>query len=142
MKHLKNVSAWLLVTLAATMLLLAGCAGPKPKPGEVFPCVKAGKLDTTIAPEAELEEFSCVFKRWEGCDVLHFNVKIKNVSSQEQRFKVNIFLDNGKAVGGLLPRKTKKGLIQPGQSAAFTYPVGGMTDQPKAITLMVKTMIK
>ena len=94
MKHLKNVSAWLLVTLTATMLLLAGCAGPKPKPGEVFPCVKTGKLDTTIAPEAELEAFSCVFKRWEGCDVLHFNVKIKNVSSQEQRFKVNIFLDS------------------------------------------------
>lgn len=142
MKHLQHVSAWLLVTLAATVLLLAGCAGPKPKPGDIFPCVKAGKLDTTIAPEAELEDFSCVFKRFEGCDVLHFFIKLKNVSSEEQRFKVNIFLDNGKAVGGLLPRKIKKGLIQPGQSAEFTYPVGGMTDRPKAITLIVKTMTK
>ncbi len=142
MKHLKNLSAWLLVTLAATGLLLAGCAGPKPKPGDVFPCVKAGKLDTTIAPEAEIEDFSCVFKRFEGCDVLHFFIKLKNISSEEQRFKVNIFLDNGKAVGGLLPRTTKKGLIQPGQSAEFTYPVTGMTDRPKTITLIVKTMAK
>ena len=108
MKHLKNLSAWLLVTLAATGLLLTGCAGPKPKPGDVFPCVKAGKLDTTIAPEAEIEDFSCVFKRFEGCDVLHFFIKLKNISSEEQRFKVNIFLDNDKAVGGASTQNNQK----------------------------------
>ena len=128
--------------LTAGGMALAGCAGPKPKPGEVFSCVKEGKLEKTIAAEAQLEDFSCVFKKWKGHVVLHFNVAIKNVSSEEQRFKVNIFLDNGKAVGGLLPRKTKKGLVKPGQTAKFVYPVKGMDKKAKAIMLMVKTMGK
>ena len=142
MNRFKGVSTWLLVILAAVGLALAGCAGAKPKPGEVFSCVKESKLDKTIAPEAQLEDFSCVFKEKWGSEVLHFNVAIKNVSNTDQRFKVNIFLDNGKAVGGLLPRKTKKGLVKPGQTAKFVYPVKGMDKKPKAITLIVKTMGK
>jgi hypothetical protein len=55
---------------------------------------------------------------------------------------VNIFLDNGKAVGGLLPRKTKKGLVKPGQTVNFVYPVKDMYEKPKAITLIIKTMGK
>ena len=43
-----------------------GCAGPKPKPGEVFPCAADSKIEKTIAPEAELADFSCVVKNWEG----------------------------------------------------------------------------
>ena len=142
MNRFKGVSTCLLVILAAAGLALSGCAGAKPKPGEVFPCVADGKLDKTVAPEALLEDFSCVFKQWEGSETLHFNVAIKNISSTDQRFKVNIFLDNGKAVGGLIPRKTKKGLVKPGQTAKFVYPVKGMYKKPKAITLMIKTMGK
>ena len=142
MNRFKGVSTWLLVILAAAGLILTGCITAKPKPGEVFSCVKESKLDKTIAPEAQLEEFSCVFKKKWGSEVLHFNVAIKNVSNTDQRFKVNIFLDNGKAVGGLLPRKTKKGLVKPGQTAKFVYPVKGMEKTPKAITLIVKTMGK
>ena len=142
MNRFKGVFTYLLVILAATGLALAGYAGAQPKPGEVFSCVAEGKLDKTIAPEALLEDFSCVFKKWEGSDTLHFNVAVKNVSNEDQRFKVNIFLDNGKAVGGLIPRKIKKGLVKPGQTAKFVYPVKGMDKKPKAITLIVKTMGK
>jgi hypothetical protein len=142
MNRFKGASTWLLVILAAAGLVLAGCAGAKPKSGEVFSCVKEGKLDKTISPEAQLEEFSCVFKKWEGSDTLHFNVAIKNVSKEDQRFKVNIFLDNGKAVGGLLPTTTKKGLVKPGQTSKFVYPVKGMNKKPKTIMLIVKTMGK
>ena len=121
-------------------VILAGCLGPQPKPGEVFECVPADKLEKNIVDEAALEAFSCVFKKWEGKDTLHFNVTVKNVSDQPQRYKVNIFLDNGKAVGGLLPQKTKKGLVQPGQSASFVYPVASMTRTPKAIMLNIRTI--
>ncbi len=65
---------------------------------------------------------------------------MKNISDQPQRYKVNIFLDNGKAVGGLIPRKTKDGLVAPGQTASFEYPVGGMDCSPKSIELMIKTI--
>ena len=142
MNRFKDVSTWLLVILAASGLALVSCAGTNPKPGEVFTCVAEGKLDKTIAPEAELEDFSCVFKKWEGSETLHFNVAIKNVSSEDQRFKVNIFLDNGKGVGGLIPSTTRKGLVKPGQTAKFVYPVKGMDKKPKAIMLIVKTMEK
>ena len=121
-------------------LVGAGCAGPKPMPGEIFPCAADSKIETSIAPEAELADFSCILKEWNGSDTLHFNVAVKNVSDQPQRYRVNIFLDNGKAVGGLIPRKTKKGLVQPGQTASFVYPVKGMDRGPKSLTILVKSM--
>jgi hypothetical protein len=105
----------------------------------MFACAQEGKISKEISPEAELEGFSCFFKRWDGAKALHFKVVVKNVSDKPQRFKVRIFLDNGKAVGGLLPRKTKKGLMKPGQTAAFTYPVK-VKDKPGSIELYITTM--
>ena len=131
----KSILSLLVLGLCAAWL--AGCTTVQPKPGETFAC---GPVDEEICAEAELAALTCEFKTWEGADVLHFNVAVKNLSDQPQRFKVNLFLDNGKAVGGLLPRKTKKGLIAPGQTASFTYPVGGMTTAPESVALMIKTM--
>lgn len=140
MDRFQCVVKFLGVFAILTCLVCVGCAGPQPKPGEVFPCAADSRIEKTIAPEAELTDFSCVMKKWEGSDTLHYNVTLTNVSGQPQRYKVNIFMDNGKAVGGLIPRKTKGGLIEPGQSASFEYPVSGMADGPKSIMLMVKTM--
>ena len=140
MKRLLRVVLFLGIGAAVASLVVAGCAGPKPKPGEVFPCAAESKIEKSIASEAELVDFSCVMKAWEGSDTLHFNVAVKNISDQPQRYKVNIFLDNGKAVGGLIPRKTKDGLVAPGQTASFVYPVGGMDCAPKSIELMIKTI--
>jgi hypothetical protein len=140
MKRFQHLVGLLGIIAVLVCLVFAGCAGPKPKSGEVFPCAADSKIEKTIAPEAELADFSCVVKAWEGADTLHFNVAIKNVSDQAQRYRVNIFLDNGKAVGGLIPRTTKKGLVEPGQTESFEYPVSGMDRGPKSIALMVKTM--
>ena len=140
MKRFKHAARLLGIIAILACLVGAGCAGPKPKPGEIFPCAADSKIEKNIAPEAELTDFSCMLKNWEGSDTLHFNVALKNVSDQPQRYRVNIFLDNGKAVGGLIPRKTKDGLVEPGQTASFVYPVSGMVSGPKSIMLMVKTM--
>ena len=140
MKQLKNRWYVAMAAVALAGILLSGCASAKPEPGVVFPCVADKKLESDIAKEAMLEEFSCVFKEWSGSETLHFQVAVKNVSDIPQRYKVNIFLANGKAVGGLIPRKTKKGLVQPGRTATFTYPVKDMGEMPKAINLMVRTM--
>ena len=140
MKRFQHVARFLGIIAVLACLVCVGCAGPKPKPGEVFPCAADSQIEKTIAPEAELTDFSCVLKKWEGSDTLHFNVTLKNVSEQPQRYRVNIFLDNGKAVGGLIPRKTKGGLIAPGESASFVYPVSEMACGPQSIVLMVKTM--
>ena len=140
MKRVGDVARISTIIAILACLVCLGCAGTKPKPGEIFPCAEDGKIEKSIAPEAELTNFSCVLKPWEGSDTLHFNVTLKNVSDQPQRYKVNIFLDNGKAVGGLIPRKTKGGLVEPGQTASFTYPVGDMDYGPESIDLIVKTM--
>ena len=140
MKRFQHVASILGIIAVLACLVFAGCAGPKPKPGEVFPCAADRKIEKTIAPEAELAEFSCEIKKWEGSETLHFNVAVKNISDQPQRYKVNIFLDNGKAVGGLIPRTTKQGLVEPGKTESFVYPVSGMDRAPKSIELMIKTM--
>jgi hypothetical protein len=134
--------SWGLLIFAAGVLALTGCMTITPKPGEIFSCAKDTDINKFIAPEAALENFSCVIKKWEGADTLHFNVAVKNISMEDQRFKINIFLANGKAVGGLLPRKTSKGLIKPGQTQTFTYPVKGVKGAPGKIDLFVKTMAK
>jgi hypothetical protein len=140
MKRVEHGVRLLTIIAILACLFFMGCAGAEPKPGEIFPCAADDKIKKTIASEAELTDFSCILKPWEGSNTLHFNVTLKNVSDQPRRYKVNIFLDNGKAVGGLIPRKTKDGLVAPGQTAAFTYPVGDMDRGPESIELIVKTM--
>ena len=108
--------------------------------GGVPPCLGSGNVEKSITSEAVLTDFSCDFKMYEGAEVLHFNVALKNISDQPQRFRVHIFLDNGKAVGGLIPSSTTKGLVEPGQTASFEYPVTGMTGLPGEIVLNISTV--
>ncbi len=147
-RRVGSTSMWGMICLSlAVALLAAGCSGgsaltPKNAPPK-FACVSGeGQLTQDIAPQAELVDFTCAFKKWKGAETLHFSVTIKNVSNEPQRYRVNIFMDNGKAVGGLIPRKTKKGLVQPGQTASFVYPVKGMATQPKAVILKISTVGK
>jgi hypothetical protein len=142
MKPIKWVSCGWIVCLAVLGLVLIGCSTgytPKNAP-DVFACVAEDKLDKDITSEAQLQELSCSFKKFEGMETLHIKVAVKNVSSSDQRFRVNLFLDNGKAVGGLIPRKTKKGLVKPGTTASFVYPVSQMPKQPKGIMLKIGTV--
>jgi len=143
MKPHRRVFLAFSIVLGMALLLGAGgglgsaVAADEP---ETFPCVAEAGLEKDIAPEASLEEFACFLKTWKGAETLHFKVRLKNVSDQPQRFRVNIFLGNGKGVGGLIPRKTKGGLVEPGASAEFAYPVKGMTDKPCSVFLRIMTM--
>ena len=141
MNHNKRFLIYLLGFLLTAGFLITSCAKTASKaPGKALQCAVTGQIIQEIAAEAEVEEFSCFYKQWEGSETLHFKVTVKNNADTPQRFRVNIFLDNGKGVGGLIPRKTKKGLVKPGTSASFVYPVSGMTDKPGEITLIVKPM--
>ena len=131
----------MLILLACT-LALTGCAsgglmGATPSD---LSCAEAGSIDAQVAAEAEVVGFDCSFKAYKGVKSLHFDVKLKNVSSANQRYKVNIFLDNGKAVGGLLPRKGKPPVVKPGEEASFSYPLQGMAEKAGNVTLLVKTL--
>lgn len=134
--------SWLLLIVCAVSFVVTGCMTATANPPKKNACVSKSNLNKMISAEASLEDFSCFIKKWKGADTLHLNVTLKNVSKEDQRYKVNIFMDNGKAVGGLLPRKTKKGLVKPGQTATFAYPVKGVTGSPGKVDLVVKTMSK
>ncbi|HHP7233073.1 MAG TPA: hypothetical protein ACFCUC_00455 [Desulfobacterales bacterium] len=144
MKSLQRFSIGCSLGMLILALALVGCTGqsvrytPADAP-QVFPCVAEDRLEKSIAPEAELRELSCSFKKYEGADTLHFNVMIRNVSTTPQRFRVNIFCDNGKAVGGLIPRKSGDGLVAPGEDAQFVYPVVDMPETPDSMMLVIRT---
>jgi len=140
MKRGRWISGGSMAFLALGALLLVGTMGAVATAEETCsPCADEGKIEKMITPKAQLEEFSCYMKKWKGAEVLHFKVAIKNVTDTPQRYRVQIFLDNGKAVGGLIPRKTKKGLVKPGATVTFSYPVKGMTEKPGSVLLRIAT---
>jgi hypothetical protein len=126
---------WLVCLFAVGVLVVSG--GSNALAADEFACVADDKLERNIAEGAELVQFVCFFDTYEGKNVLHFKVGVKNTSDKEQRFRVNIFLDNGKAVGGLIPDKTKSGLVKPGETGSFVYPVTGMTEKPGEVMLKI-----
>ncbi len=142
----KTLRLWLaVITLLTMSLIVAGCGAmkkaPMAKAGMAeFNCAGSGVLEQNVTPAAKVVKFKCFFKKYKGVKSLWFDVKLKNVSSKPQRFRVNIFLAEGKAVGGLIPRKTKKGLVKPGAVAGFKYPIKGMGVKSKGVTLIVKTI--
>jgi hypothetical protein len=136
MKQARFVFTGWVAALAVAGLLAAACAWAD---SHAFDCTP----EVTVAEGAQaavaLAGFVCSFEKYEGADVLHFKVTVKNIADAPQRYRVNIFLDNGKAVGGLIPRTTKKGLVNPGETADFVYPVTGMTEKPEKIEVMIST---
>ncbi len=141
MKREKRFGSFCVLFWVAAVLCLCGGVGVTAHAAEEMTACAADKqISKEISPEAQLVSLDCFFKKWEGVKTLHFKVSLKNVSDKPQRFRVNIFLDNGKAVGGLIPRKTKKGLVTPGQTVSFVYPVKDMTSRAGAIDIRVATM--
>ena len=141
MKREKRFGSFCILFLVAAVLCLWGGVAVKANAAdEMSPCADDKQINKEISPEAQLVSMECFFKKWEGVNTLHFKVSLKNVSDKPQRFRVNIFLDNGKAVGGLIPRKTKKGLVQPDQTVSFVYPIKDMTAKAKSIDLKITTM--
>jgi hypothetical protein len=130
----------MLILLGCTLALTGFTASNSMAAPSTLSCAEAGSIDAQVATEAEVVGFNCFFKDYKGVKSLHFEVKIKNVSSTDQRYRVNLFLDNGKAVGGLLPRKGKPPVVKPGEEASFTYPLKAMADKAGDVTLLVKTV--
>jgi hypothetical protein len=127
----------MMVLLACALVLTDGATNSSIA---AMSCEAAGSIDAQVAAEAEVVGFDCSFKDYKGVKSLHFAVTVKNVSSADQRYRVNLFLDNGKAVGGLLPRKGKPPVVKPGEEASFTYPIQGMAEKAGNVTLLVKTV--
>ena len=132
----KRLPVLCLLLVGVAALALGGCAAVQKDWG--LACCQP-KLES-IAPEAELVSIACEQKKFDGVDSVWFNVAVKNISQSDQRFKINIFLPDGKGVGGLLPSSTKNGLVKPGAVIEFSYPAKGVAQVPAEMMVVIKTV--
>ena len=134
--------------IVAGVLILGfhlGCAHMGDQPAGA----KKAEIKKILAPEVEVTGFKYYLDK--KCkiskkDCLTFEITLKNVSDKPQRFITRITLpDEGKSVGGFVPRKGKKDkktgkkkppVIDPGKTAKAKYPVF-YYDQPKKIEVEV-----
>ena len=84
------------------------------------------KISKTVTPAAELTKFTMAIVdcKMTKKPCLTFKLKVKNVTNDPKRFVTRIVLtDSGKGVGGLIPRKGKPPVVEPGKEASATYPM-------------------
>lgn len=107
------------------------------------------KVDFDVCSEAKITKFD--YPIMEKCKIakdpcVTFVMTIKNVSDKPQRFMARIVMpDEGKGVGGFIPRKGKKDkatgkkmppVVEPGESKTVKYP-SLMFEMPKKIEVQV-----
>ncbi|MBN2034650.1 MAG: hypothetical protein JW836_15370 [Deltaproteobacteria bacterium] len=130
--------AGLLVTSAA-VLWLTGCAttGSASKEAGIAP-----NIVYKVTDSAQITKVAYYFKGYEGKTRLHMELSIKNISSETKRYRVNIFLPEGPAAGGLYPRAVKadaKG-IEAGKEQTQAFPMY-FNELPTGFTIVVKEML-
>ena len=135
----KKSSVVILLFGALALLMVTGCAETKYIPKGKVAC--PADIIWSVVPQADINSFSCTVTEFKKEQAVLFEVGIKNISDKAQRFRVQIFLlDEGKAVGGLVPAKGKPPVLNPGQEKVVTYPVIKATQLPKKLEVIVKTI--
>jgi len=133
--------SWIVILLfgALALLIAAGCAGTKYVPKGKVTC--PANITWNVVPQADVTSFSCTLAEFKKKPAVIFKVGVKNISDKAQRFRVQIYLlEEGKAVGHLVPRKGKPPVLKPGQEKVVTCPVIKATNLPKKLEVVIKTI--
>jgi hypothetical protein len=136
----KTAFRWIvgLSVLLTAGLWLMGCAtaGSAAKGEGIAP-----NIVYQVADSAQITKVAYYFKEYKGATRLFMDLTIKNTAPETKRFRVNIFLPEGPAGGGLYPRKVKgdvKG-VEAGKEHTRSFPM--YFDQlPSGFTIVVKEM--
>jgi hypothetical protein len=124
---------------ALALLIATGCAGTKYVPKGKVAC--PADITWNVVPQADITSFSCTVAEFKKEPAVIFKVGVKNISNKAQRFRVQIYLlEEGKAVGHLVPRKGKPPVLKPGQEKVVTCPVLKATQLPKKLEVVIKTI--
>lgn len=124
---------------ALALLIATGCAGTKYVPKGTVTC--PANITWNVVPQADITSFSCTVAEFKKKPAVIFKVGVKNISNKAQRFRVQIYLlEEGKAVGHLVPRKGKPPVLKPGQEKVVTCPVIKATQLPKKLEVVIKTI--
>ena len=124
---------------ALALLMTIGCAETKYIPKGKIACLS--DITWNVVPQADITSFSCTVAEFKKKPAVIFKVGVKNISDKAQRFRVQIYLlEEGKAVGHLVPRKGKPPVLKPGQEKVVTCPVIKATQLPKKLEVVIKTI--
>ncbi|MBW2334101.1 MAG: hypothetical protein JRF06_03225 [Deltaproteobacteria bacterium] len=135
----KKSSIVILLFGALALLIATGCAGTKYVPKGKVACPV--NITWNVVPQADVTSFSCTVAEFKKKPAVIFKVGVKNISDKAQRFRVQIYLlEEGKAVGHLVPRKGKPPVLKPGQEKVVTCPVIKATQLPKKLEVVIKTI--
>jgi hypothetical protein len=74
-----------------------------------------------VPASAKITKVSYFYEEYKGQPRLHFSVSIQNVTQKPKRYRLNLLLPEGPAVGGMYPRKAKA--IKPGETLEQKFPV-------------------
>jgi len=136
MKKKSGIVIFLLGALALVVAL--GCSAKYIPKGKV-----ACPADITwnVIPKADVTSFSCTMGEFQKEPAVIFKVGVKNISDKAQRFRVQIYLlEEGKAVGHLVPRKGKPPVLKPGQEKVVTCPVIKANQLPKKLEVVINAI--
>jgi hypothetical protein len=128
------------LTVIGAAFLLNGCATLGVGSQEGI----AANIAYDLPSSAKITKVAYFYENYKGKPTLHFEVGIQNITDQPKRFRLNILLPEGPAVGGMYPRK--KPAIEAGDTLERKFPVyldagqfpGGF--MPSGYTLMVKEL--
>jgi hypothetical protein len=95
------------------------------------------KVCYEVVDTAQITDVKYFIAKYEGAPRLHFEVTIKNVTNEPRRYRLNIFLPEGPAGGGLYPLSKKA--IEPGKELKQKYPMYFDT-LPTGYTMVVKEL--
>ena len=129
--------AFMFVVLA---LIAGGCAHFEKAYKPAGPVECDSEIAWEVAPEAAVTAFKCYVDMYAKVESVHYAITLKNISDKPQRYRVNIFMPEGRAVGGLLPQKGKPPVVKPGEETSFTYPVKNYNKVPKKIDVIIRTI--
>jgi len=111
---------WLITILIVTGMFCTSYAAENTSSTQT---AKATNVSFELCPSVQVTSISYYMKKYKGAPRLHFDIKIKNISSADKRFRLSIFLPDGVAGGGFYPRKGKPPVIKAGEELSRTLPM-------------------
>jgi len=123
------------LVIALVVQIPTGCATP----GKPHHLNCPAEIEWQVAPEGRITRFECKAGTHSDKSALIFWAEIENISSESQRFRLNIFLLDENRAGGKSIPADRGSMLDPGQIATITVPVLHATDPDQQIFVTLKT---
>ncbi|MCD6431074.1 MAG: hypothetical protein J7L57_07640 [Deltaproteobacteria bacterium] len=124
-----------------TVLLVMGmfCIGYAAEKAEVSKSAEPASISFDLCPSVQITNISYYMKKYKGAPRLHFDISIKNISKEDKRFRLAVFLPDGVAGGGLYPRKGKPPVIKAGEELKRVFPMY-FHELPTEFSIMIQEL--